>query len=207
MPNLCCVYGGRAPYRIKYLREIRVGTESTTQNVLTGKGYRMTRTQISGAAVALLLVGTATQGANAAAHNPLIVWQGAAELTSLTAACSKLGLMIGDVGVSVFRPRLDPAEPSSAITMTLERSGMAFFRTGGTSTDQMQGTSNYTSPWYSGRATSTPGGNTGAITLAITPSAITTATDQIMINGMITNFFGTAGCTAKFNASYRQRTN
>jgi hypothetical protein len=158
------------------------------------------------AAVAAITVSLGAASAQEAANNPLIVWQGAAEVTSLSAGCSTLGYQIGDVAISVFRPRLDPAEPSSAITLTFHRAGHAFFRTGGTSTDQMQGNSNYSSPWYSGRATSTPGGNTGTINLQVKPNtAITATTDIITLQGSVTKFHGLSTCTMGFKAAYRLR--
>jgi len=161
------------------------------------------------AGLALAVSGSilSTQPANAAAHNPLIVWQGGAEIITLNAACTKAAFSVGDLASSVFRPRLDPAEPTSAISLTFGRSAMAFFRQGGASNDQMQGTSNYSSPWYSGRVTSTPGGNTGTITLQITPASITENTDAITINGTVNNFFGLSGCTMTFRGAYRKRTN
>ena len=147
------------------------------------------------------------QMANAAAHNPLIVWQGAAVLTSVPANCASTKRAIGDSAFSVFRPRLDPAEPSSAITMTFGRAGHAYFRTGGTSTVQMRGTSTYSSPWYSGRATSTSGGNTGNITLTFTPTTVAASTAVVTIVGKITKFHGIANCTVQFKGSYYKRPN
>lgn len=163
---------------------------------------------LAAAALAGLIGSVApAQMANAAAHNPLIVWQGAATLTSVPAACAASKLAVGDSAFSVFRPRLDPAEPSSAITMVFGRSAHAFFRTGGTSTDQMRGTSTYTSPWFSGRATSTAGGNTGTIVLTITPLTILPTTNVVTIVGTINKFHGIVGCAVGFNGAYQRRPN
>src|SRR5689334_2411521 len=138
---------------------------------------------------AFALAGASAQPVQAAPHSPLVVWQGGAEITALSSpGCDNLGYEVGDLAGSVFRARLDPAEPSSAISLTFHRAAHAYFRTGGTSNDQMQGTSTYSSPWYSGRVTSTPGGNTGNITLKITPATITAATDLVSINGTVTHF-------------------
>jgi hypothetical protein len=161
-------------------------------------------------AVGLVSLGAPTQVVNAAAHDPLIVWQGGAEIVSFTeattGACSKAGA-VGDLAVSVFRPRLDPAEPVSALSLTFSRAGMAFFRTGGTSDDQMRGVSSYASPYYGGRVTSTTGGNTGNIALTISPGTpIVATTDVIAINGTIGHYFGLAGCSANFRGAYRRRT-
>ena len=145
--------------------------------------------------------------AQEAANNPLIVWHGAATLTSVPAACASAKYAVGDGAFSVFRPRLDPAEPNSAITLTFGRAGHAYFRSGGTSSDQMDGISTYTSPWYSGRATSTPGGNTGNITLTLTPATVTAATNVVTIVGSITKFHGIANCTVQFKGSYYRRPN
>jgi hypothetical protein len=157
---------------------------------------------------------TATLGAASAqevANNPLIVWHGAATLTNVpaTAACTNVGFAIGDTALSVFRPRLNPEEPSSAISMSFGRSAMAFFRqtAGSTSSDQMHGNSAYSSPWFSGRATSTQGGNTGNITLTLSPSSVLATTNVVTIVGSITNFAGKPGCTVQFKGSYYRRPN
>lgn len=155
------------------------------------------------AATVLGLVCLGAPVANAA--NP-IVWQGVATLTSVPAACTTAtGHRAGDSAFSVFRPRLSAAQPNSAITMTFTRSAHAYFRSGGTSTDQMNGTSTYTSPWYSGRATSTVGGNTGNITLALSVSPVLAGTDVVTIVGSITNFHDLASCTVGFNGAYKRR--
>jgi hypothetical protein len=161
---------------------------------------------VAAAAAITASLGTASaQEAAPEANNPLITWHGAATLTSVPANCSTTNYVVGDAAFSVFRPRLVGDEPSSAITLTFSRAGFAYFRTGGTSTDQMNGTSTYSSPWYSGRATSTPGGNTGNITLALTPPTVTAATNVVTIVGTITKFHGIGNCTVQFKGSYYRR--
>jgi hypothetical protein len=142
--------------------------------------------------------------AQAAAHNPLIVWQGAATLTSLSSACATINHKPGDSAFSVFRPRLDPAEPKSAISFTFTRSAHAFFRSGGGS-DQMNGAGSYTSPWYSGRVTSTPGGNTGTYNFHLTPATVLATTPVVTIVGTINNFHGIVGCTVGFKGAFDRR--
>ena len=161
------------------------------------------------AAVAAIAASLGTASAQEAANNPLITWHGAATLTNVPAACANTSYVVGDSAFSVFRPRLDPAEPNSAITLTFGRSGFAFFRSPSSpsGTDQMHGTSSYTSPWYSGRATSTAGGNTGNITLTLSPSTVTAATNVITIVGTITKFHGIVGCNVQFKGSYYRRPN
>src|SRR5689334_2614419 len=155
---------------------------------------------------AFALAGASAQPVQAAPHSPLVVWQGGAEITALSSpGCDNLGYEVGDLAASVFRARLDPAEPSSAITLTFHRAAHAYFRTGGTSSDQMNGNSTYSSPWYSGRATSTPGGNTGNINLRIKPTTIIETTDNITVDGSVTHFNGVASCTMGFKGSYRLR--
>jgi len=161
------------------------------------------------ATAAAIVASLGTASAQEAANNPLIVWHGAATLTSLTAGCAQANYVVGDSAFSVFRPRLDPAEPNSAITLTFGRAGHAYFRnpTGSASSDQMHGNSVYTSPWYSGRATSTPGGNTGNITLTLSPATVAANTNVVTIAGTITKFHGIASCTAQFKGSYYRRPN
>lgn len=158
-------------------------------------------------AITTSLGAASAQEAAPEANNPLITWHGAATLTSLTAGCASTTYVVGDAAFSVFRPRLVGDEPSSAITLTFGRAGFAYFRSGGASTDQMHGNSTYTSPWYSGRATSTPGGNTGNITLTLSPSTVAANTNVVTIAGTITKFHGIANCTVQFRGSYYRRPN
>jgi hypothetical protein len=159
------------------------------------------------AAAAAIMTSLGVASAQEAANNPLIVWHGAATLTSLTPGCASANYVVGDSAFSVFRPRLDPAEPNSAITLTFGRAGHAYFRSGGTSSVQMNGNSTYTSPWYSGRATSSQGGNSGNITLALSPATVTAATNVVTIVGTITRFHGINNCTVQFRGSYYKRPN
>src|SRR5687767_939042 len=95
---------------------------------------------VASAAAITASLGTAyAQESAPEANNPLITWHGAATLTTVPAACANTNYVVGDAAFSVFRPRLVNDEPSSAITLTFGRSGFAFFRTGGTSSDQMNG--------------------------------------------------------------------
>lgn len=166
----------------------------------------MVRTAIFGTVVSITLT-AATLAAQAAANNPLIVWQGAATLTAVPAACAASKYKAGDSAFAVFRPRLDPAEPNSGLTLSFGRSGHAYFRTGGASSDQMNGNSTYSSPWFSGRATSTAGGNTGNIILALSPATVLDTTPVVTISGTIQKFHGIAGCNVNFNGAFQRRLN
>lgn len=64
------------------------------------------------ALAALALAGTAQ-----AENSPLIVWQGAITITGISAQCAPLGLSEGQLLASVYRPRLEPDEPRSGLSI------------------------------------------------------------------------------------------
>jgi hypothetical protein len=155
--------------------------------------------------LASIALGTMASGALAAAHNPLVVWQGGVTITGLTDACGT-GSEVGDLWYSVFRPRLDPAEPVTGLSMISKRSAATFYKQSGAD-DQMHGSGTYVGDWIGGRVTSGSGTNTGNYTLTITPAVIIETTVNVDIKGSITNFENTVGCTLKFRGSYTLRPN
>lgn len=145
------------------------------------------------------------QMANAAAHSPLIVWQGGAEITSLTAACSTVGFSVGDLLHSIYRPNLDPAEPPTAITFISSRSANIFFHASG-NTFMAAGKGTYSGNYIGGRATHSSTAVTGNWTMSISPATFTDATvAPVTITGAFSNFFNTAGCTVGFKGAYQRR--
>jgi hypothetical protein len=144
-----------------------------------------------------------------AAHNPLIVWQGSATITSLTgASCSQAGFTVGDLLHSIYRPNFDPAEPPTAVTLVYSRGALSFFRKSGNA--QMRNAGAYTGAFIGGRATQRPSGSKGPTTgnynLTIAPNSINAnTTSNVDIDGTFTNFFGFTGCTLGFKASYQRR--
>jgi len=140
----------------------------------------------------------------AAPHDPLIVWQGGATITAVTAACGA-GSQVGNLLQSVYRPRLDPAEPASGLSLIGPRSASSFLRTSGN--DQMRGAGTYAGTWLSPRVTKGSGTNTGAYSLTITPSVIAATTPFVTIRGTIKNFQNTVGCNLTFRGSYTLRPN
>jgi hypothetical protein len=167
-------------------------------------GVAMNKPGLAAASLAALI--TIDGNANAAVHNPPIVWQGGAEIVALTSpACDNKDLRVGDLAHSVYRPRLDPAEPESALTLVFTRSGQIYIRGGGTSTDQMNGTTNYQGWWFGNRAFG-KGSALGILKLKISPTPVLdTETRPIIISGTITNFYGIAGCTATIKGAYQRR--
>ncbi len=144
-----------------------------------------------------------SQPASAAAHNPLIVWQGGATILTLTAPCSAKGWEVGDEFVSVYRPNLDPAEPKTGLTLIAHRHALSFFRN--TGPNQMAGAGTYTGSFIGARATGVAGGTAGSYSLTITPNPVTTATVNVTIAGSLSNLGGIAGCTLGFRGVYTRR--
>jgi hypothetical protein len=157
------------------------------------------------AGFALTLTGSS---ALAAAHNPLIPWQGGATLTTVPAACQNgaKGLEVGDMPVSIYRPQLDPAEPRSALTLIFGRAAHSFFKT---TSGQMNGGGNYSGAWISARATTKSGGGavTGTYMFTITPNPVLATTTFVTIDGLVNGFGGISGCNVRFKGSYSRRPN
>jgi len=147
--------------------------------------------------------------ANAAANNPLIVWQGAATITALKGAdCANTGFAVGDLVDSIYRPNLDPAEPVSGLSLISRRSAIWFFRSSGN--NFMNGKGNYSGGYLSGRVTQRPNSQnsavTGAYNLKITPATFTaTTTQNVDIVGTFTHFYGWTNCTVTISGSYQRR--
>jgi hypothetical protein len=139
-----------------------------------------------------------------AANSPLMVWQGSITVTSATAQCSTAGIGEGDLLTSVYRPRLQPDEPNSALTVITGRSAQVFFRS--TGNDQMRGKGNFSAFAIGSRGTLTSGFD-GAYNFTVKPpaGAVTETTKAINISGSLTNYFNVAGCTVKFVGAYEKR--
>ncbi len=155
---------------------------------------------------AVIFVGIAqAPPAVAVPNNPFITWQGSVTLLSKTAACNAVpGFDPGILAYSIFRPRLDPAEPNSALTVTFPRSTLIFTRASGE--NQMHGAGSYSGIWISERVTAKS--SAGAYNFAMSPAgAITTAIPFVTITGTITNWGAIAGCTVTFRGSYERRPN
>jgi hypothetical protein len=157
------------------------------------------------AGFALLLTGN---GATAAVHNPLIVWQGGATLTSVPLGCRNgaKGLALGDMAASVYRPQLDAREPKSSIALIFTRAAHSFFKT---TAGQMNGAGRYSGAWMSGRATTKRGGGAvaGSYLFTITPNPVLANTTFVTIDGTLNGFGGIPGCNVKFKGSYSRRPN
>jgi hypothetical protein len=163
-------------------------------------------------AVGLTALATlALAGAAQAANNPLIVWQGAITITGLTAQCDPLGLSEGQLLDSIYRPRLQPDEPKSALSILAGRSAQVYFNDDTSPNDQMIGKGNYLAHYISARATSVPNPNesafTGKYNFKVKPTTITDSTGAITITGQLTNYFDRAGCTVNFLGAYQPRGN
>jgi hypothetical protein len=146
-------------------------------------------------------------GVAQAANSPLIVWNGAITITSLSAQCASLGFDVGQLVPAVYRPRLVADEPSTSLALFTTRSAQVYFRTSGN--DQMVGKGNYGAHLISPRATFIPNSNTssytGAYNFKVKPGVITDTTGDITIVGQLTNFFNASGCTMKFLGAFQPR--
>ena len=140
----------------------------------------------------------------AAANDPLIPWQGLVTMTSVAPICANTkGAAKNEFGTVLFRPRLEPEEPASAIQFLLDRNAYIFNRTSGN--DQMYGSGNYRGTRLGGRATET-NNIRGTYNFTIDPPGpITKTVEFVTIEGALTNWGGTAGCTVGFKASLHQR--
>jgi len=172
--------------------------------------------------LAMALVALTT--ASASAQNALSFWDGVAVIDSVSAACRNTGtppgssagfVAVNNVFSSSYRARLDPNDPnqpSSGITFVTSRSMQSYFKAtnqeGDNANDQMNGKGTYALRVLRGNVTSTPGANnpnpcSGKFTFKIKPNVIAADTDSITIDGTISDWRCTPGCTVKFRGAYR----
>lgn len=165
----------------------------------------MIRCMLAACAATTITVATVTaQEGEPEANNPLVTWAGAVSILSLSAQCSTTGFVVGDYGKSVYRPRLASDEPASGWTFFASRSG-GFFRRASGGTDKMNGSGTYAGNWVTTRATSNA--TNGTFNFTVSPSNPTAATNFVTIQGTITNFGMTPGCTMSFRGGYARRPN
>ena len=161
-------------------------------------------------AAALGLLGASTV-AQAAPNNPPIIWQGAVTVTAVQGQCvgeMNKTFQFGQTGISVFRPRLDPAEEPSGLTMIFARSAFAFYRISGGGV-QYHGTGQSRGIKIGIYATPSVVISGGGVqfqplhishTFAITPATITKNTLSVRIVGYVS--FHSPGCTVYFTGNY-----
>lgn len=163
----------------------------------------------------LLLLGGVAVGVMSAAaplpaaavpNNPLITWQGSVTLLTTSANCGAVpDFAPGILAYSIFRPRLDPAEPESALSIIFPRGTLIFTRA--TGENQMHGVGNYSGIWISDRVTANAAVS-GTYRFTIVPAgAITSANNFVTMSGTITKWAAIAGCTVTFRGAYSRRPN
>lgn len=148
-----------------------------------------------------VVAGSSSEAQERVANNPLVTWQGTVFFTGQNnPACST----IGNHALAVFRPRLDPAEPESALFLYFERSAVAMRRTGGAGSDKMHGAGTYDGIRFNTRAEWRTG-LTGNYSFALVPQSPLATTNSIALAGTITNWDGQAGCNVTVRGSFARR--
>jgi hypothetical protein len=141
--------------------------------------------------------------ASAAPNNPLKVWQGGVTATQQTTACFNI-FPPGFMGTGIFRPRLDPAEPASALSIIFQRSAVISVRTAGPASDKMHGQGSYRGT-YINIGARVKEGFTGTFNFVLNPASPIATTQFVTMSGTITNFFGQTGCTVTIRGSFARR--
>jgi hypothetical protein len=164
------------------------------------------RSLLLGGVAVSVMCATVALPAAAVPHTPLITWQGSVTLLSKTVACGVVpDFDLGTLAYSIYRPQLDVAEPSSALTILLTRGTLIFTRASGDT--QMHGAGNYSGIWVSARVT-TNANVTGTYNFVVNPTGIITeSTSFVRITGTITNWAGRTDCTVTFRGAYALRPN
>lgn len=155
--------------------------------------------------VAGLLLGLCSQmaGANAALSAPVIVWQGGITTVAATLpACTGVA-SVGDLNTAIFRPRLDPIEPASAISILTTRSAAIYARSAGAASDKMNGSGTYAGMLINERAGTRS--FVGAFNFSLSPTNPVATSPFILVQGTISNYDGTAGCTVTIRGSFSRR--
>lgn len=138
-----------------------------------------------------------------AANNPLVAWEGRLFITAVNPTCEAAGWGIGANAGIAFRPRLDPAEPTSGLNLDWDRAMSQLRRTGGTGTDKMQGAGTYNGARFNTRGTFNSW--TGTYSFALTPTNPIATTPNIILTGLISNFDDFTGCTVTVRAALTRR--
>ena len=148
----------------------------------------------SGVSLAL----AAPPGVALAAH---ITWEGYATVTASTPQCSGVGgTSPGDTHVSVFRPKIASTDPPTFLSFVFLRAAVTQENANESTVHQMNGSGNYTGFVINSRAGFAQ--YTGTYNLALSPATVIAATPSVTIDGTITNFLNTAGCTVTFEGAY-----
>lgn len=151
------------------------------------------------ATAAGLVLGVST-APSAFAFDPPFAWFGAMIIESTTTVCGSR-IQPGDAPGIVFRPELQAAEPSSALTYQFGHSSGIIIKQG--STLQFKGAGSFSGAFLSGRATQES--NAGTYNLAVTPATVTSTTLFISFTGSISGFAGKDGCNVTVRGSAVQR--
>jgi hypothetical protein len=184
------------------------GSVSTTEKIVVFTVNSNANNQAPGAYAATITFtnttnnfGTQVRTASLTVNSP-VVFNGGISLLSLTAACpASLGLAVGDLATSVYRPRLASGQPESALTLTFARAALRLSRISGG--DQMHGVGTYSGHWISDR-----GGIAawpGTYNLAISPLPVAVATVYLTIDGTISKFANVANCNVRFRGYYTRQ--
>ncbi len=147
---------------------------------------------------AVLVLGVAS----AHAQTPPPAWQGSVTITKLAggAACDNVGVSVGSLAVSIYRPHFTTGGPAGLAILTL-RSGAVILDNTGTHTT-LNGTTTYDGYALTGRASVSVYNGTSNFTVKPGPANLKPTTKQVTITGTISNFFDNTGCTATIEGSY-----
>lgn len=129
-------------------------------------------------------------------------WQGIATTTAATTPqCAGVGGgVLGDAGVSVFRPKIKSTDTNTFLSFVFLRAAFTIENTSEATVHQMHGAGNDEVFGVNGRAKFFEG--IGTYSLTIAPAAIIASTPSITIVGKINNWFGVAGCNVTFRGVY-----
>ena len=134
-----------------------------------------------------------------------ILWQGSVTITSnpnLNASCTRY--RFGQVGSSVFAPKLSALGARSTLAIFFEKRALYFEETNSNSGPQMQGTGLLATTYIGDMADMRTGtfSNQTQYNFTVTPSTITAHTPSVTIVGYIWGAFPTQGCSLAINGFY-----
>jgi hypothetical protein len=158
----------------------------------------------SAAALAAAASFACSMSTSARAADTQSTWQGLLVVTAATAACSAVGgASVGSTLVSVYRPKILTADTNTYLAIYGLRGAFTMENLSEASRKQMHGAGKYKSTYINSRGK--PGNNSSVYKLTITPAVITAATTAVSINGTISNYYNTAGCTITVTGGFAPR--
>ena len=154
------------------------------------------------AIVALVSGGVVSLPNTPRAADTQAAWEGFVTTTANTAACAGVGGSdVGDVYVSIYRPKITPTDTATFLSFIRLRAALALQNTSEATIPQMNGKGNYSGDAIDKRAKSFTYASTYSLT--VTPYPVSLTTGLLKITGTFNDYYGNPGCNLTIEGTYQ----